>query len=190
MDTVFVNDQKYRYEAHLKTEKEKRARRKQFQENAQTVQELDQKNLEIVKSIIEKHGWLGPRQIGIKASQALFSVIQHADLETQETYYPLIEQAFKDRKLIPSNFAMLVDRIQKRKFLPQVYGTQILITNGQAEVYPLKDPDSVDYWRKSIGMDSIKFYTAIWNLEWDLENYKKTLPDLKAKYKVKEDLPK
>lgn len=44
----------------------------------------DSVNLVKVAAIIDKYGWLGPDEIGDQCNTALFMVIQHADLSTQQ----------------------------------------------------------------------------------------------------------
>ena len=188
LDSVFYNDQKFRYDAHLSTESEKKAHVKAFLANRNEIEKIDQRNLQIVKGIIEKHGWLGTKDVGFKASQTLFSVIQHADIQTQEAYLPLLKKAFNEGRIAPANYAMYLDRISMGKRIPQVYGTQLTMENNVPELYPLMNVDSVDAWRKSVGWDSIKFYLRIWNIEWDAEVYKRKLPSLREKYKVRDSL--
>ena len=183
LDSVLLDDQRYRSSMIQAT---KNKSRKDFLNFEKKIQQLDEKNLEIVTEIIEKHGWLGYRDIGLKASMTLFMVIQHADLKTQEKYLPVIKIAFHDKNMLPSQFAMLIDRVELKNKRPQVYGTQILSSsNGYSELQPLLNPDSVDSWRRSIGMDSLKIYLRRWRIEWDVEEYKRKLPELLKKHSIK-----
>lgn len=183
LDSVLLDDQRYRTSM---TKSAKNKNRKDFLEFEKKIQQLDEKNLKIVTRIIGKHGWLGYRDIGLKASMTLFMVIQHADLRTQEKYLPVIREAFQNKNMLPSQFAMLVDRVELKNKRPQVYGTQILSNSkGYSELQPLLNPDSVDSWRRSIGMDSLKNYLRGWKIEWDVEKYKRKLPELRKKYNIK-----
>ena len=89
------------------------------------IREKDRSDLVNVEQILDKYGWLGPQNVGINASQALFLVIQHADLPTQEKYLPVIRQAVKDGKTLPSNLALMEDRVAMRQGKPQIYGSQL-----------------------------------------------------------------
>ena len=182
LDSVWYRDQFYRYDLKTISLKDQR---KEFERNAAKVREWDAKNLAIVEEIIQKYGWLGPRDIGFRGVSALFLPIQHADLKTQEKYMPVIKQAAIDKKVIPSHYAMFADRVEIRNKRPQVYGTQINAAGGVYEILPLLNPDSVDVWRKSINMaETMEEYIKRWNLKWDKDTYKKQLPALKKKYGI------
>ncbi len=55
----------------------------------------DSMNLVKVKEILDERGWLGDKILGDKGSQTLFVVIQHADLDTQVKYLPMLKEAVK-----------------------------------------------------------------------------------------------
>lgn len=182
LDSVHVKDQEYRFLLRQKPKKVPQYIRKKIAEN-------DIKNLEVVEGIIRKHGWLGSKEIGFKANLTLFMVIQHAGLKTQEKYLPVLKQAVADKKLAAAHYAMLVDRIEMKNKRPQIYGTQIVTEKGISNIYPLLNPDSVEVWRQSVGMfSSLQSYAKMFNIEWDVEEYKKILPELKKKYGVKDTL--
>lgn len=69
-----------------KSKEQQQRIRKEIASNAGKIAENDKKNLQIIESIISKHGWLGQKDIGMKANATMFMVIQHADLKTQEKY--------------------------------------------------------------------------------------------------------
>jgi len=188
LDTVLLRDLEYRISMQGKSKKQQQRIRKEIASNAGKIAENDKKNLQIVESIISKHGWLGQKDIGMKANTTMFMVIQHADLKTQEKYLPLLKQAVADKKLLAANYAMLVDRIEMKNKRPQIYGTQIVTEKGISNIYPLLNPDSVEVWRQSLGMfTSLQSYAKMFNVEWNVEEYKKILPELMKKYGVKDN---
>lgn len=188
LDTVLLRDQEYRISMQGKSKKQQQRIRKEIASNAGKIAENDKRNLQIVESIISKHGWLGQKDIGMKANTTMFMVIQHADLKTQEKYLPLLKQAVADKKLLAANYAMLVDRIEMKNKRPQIYGTQIVTEKGIHYIYPLLNPDSVEVWRQSLGMfTSLQSYAKMFNVEWNVEEYKKILPELMKKYGVKDN---
>lgn len=136
----------------------------------------DAKNLIKVKDIIANHGWLGPQDVGMNASQGLFLVIQHADLVTQQEYLPIVRKAEKDGKTLSSNLAILEDRIAMRTGNKQSYGSQGFKDKktGRSYIYPIIDPDRLDSRRKAMGMPPMKSYVP----DWDLEKYKILLPEI------------
>lgn len=138
------------------------------------VREKDASNLRFTEKILEKYGWLGPQDVGMTGSQALFLVIQHADLPTQQKYYPLIKKAEKDGKILSSNVAILEDRIAVREGREQIYGSQGYADREKKKtfIYPLKDADHLDSLRQTMGMPPMATYVK----DWSLSDYKSYLP--------------
>lgn len=145
----------------------------------------DSINLIKVKKILDEKGWLGEDKIGRQGNSTLFLVIQHADHETQLKYLPIMREAVKKGNAHPANLALLEDRVLLRMGKKQIYGSQIGRDNetGAYFVFPLEDPDNVDKRRQEVGLESIKDYAARNNIEWDLEEYKKKLPELEENQK-------
>jgi hypothetical protein len=187
LDSVWYRDQLYRHELNKGDKEEQNIRRKIFNQRSKIVDSLEKINLTIIDSIVKKYGWLGPNQVGIRGSHAMSLTIQHADLATQEKYLPILKQAVLDQKMLPSSYAMLVDRVESDNYRPQVYGTQLVRLDGSLEVFPVLNPDSLDIWRKSMNLVPMEKYLQIWNTPWNLEEYKKKLPELKTKCKVLQD---
>lgn len=130
--------------------------------------------LEVVE-ILEKRGWVGKSVIGDKANMTLWLVIQHAPLETQEKYLPLLRESVKAGESKGSRLALLEDRILMRNEKPQIYGSQIKRDSLQGElyVYPVKDPEYVNQRRAAIGLGPIEEYVARWELEWNIPQKEK-----------------
>jgi hypothetical protein len=144
------------------------------------IREKDSLNLVKVNLILDKYGWLGPQDVGINGSQALFLVIQHANLGVQEKYLPMIRQAVKDGKTLSSNLALLEDRVNMRQGKPQIYGSQVFTNKktGKFCFYPIADPDHVDEKRKTMGLQPIAEYSKLFKIDWNVEEYKKMLPEI------------
>ncbi|HEX6333228.1 MAG TPA: DUF6624 domain-containing protein [Flavisolibacter sp.] len=191
LDTVLWSDQEYRYGILQMKRWERRRLEKLRKRNAAAIRASAARNLRVVSGIIDRHGWLGVQDIGLKASMTMFMVLQHADPATQEKYYPMLEEAFHRKKLLPSQYAMITDRIELRHKRPQRYGSQLQAVRGDTTyLWPLLQPDSVDAWRKSIGMmESLQQYLRQFGVRWDLEAYKKSLPELDRKFGVIRDKP-
>lgn len=136
----------------------------------------DIQNLQQVNAILAKHGWLSPQKVGMQASQALFLVIQHADLKTQQYYLPMIRTAEKNGETLSSNLAIFEDRICMRSDEKQIYGSQGITDTetGKNYIYPIIDIDNLEKRRKAMGMPPMEEYIK----EWDLEKYKKELPKI------------
>jgi hypothetical protein len=184
LDSVLKSDQKYRWGLNLQTAEVQEKMRYEMKVHADEIKKKDEKNAKIITAILDKYGFLGLKDIGMKGNLAITMTIQHADIETQEKYLPMFYEAAKKKKMMPSSFAMLADRVAVRKNRQQIYGTQINVANNKNEILPLWNPDSVDVRRKAIGMEPFQNYLKNWKIEWKPSEYKKQLPELIRKYKI------
>lgn len=178
LDTVYREDQKYRMQ--LSSIEEKYGRdSKELKDHWKLISDKDSVNLLRVKKILDERGWLGPNVIGGQGNSTLFLVIQHSDLETQEKYLPMMREAVKNKNAHASSLALLEDRIALRKGDKQIYGSQIGRDQESGEYYvlPLIDPDNVNKRRAEVGLGTIENYIKNWGMTWDVEVYKKKLPE-------------
>ncbi|HMN88831.1 MAG TPA: hypothetical protein PKD70_01280 [Saprospiraceae bacterium] len=133
------------------------------------IAEVDAVNLQKVKAILDEYGWLGSDVVGGKGAMALFLVIQHADLEVQIHYLPMMREAAKAGKAQPNHLAMLEDRVAMRQGNKQIYGSQVTRNQetGKWEVAPIRDPLQVDARRAEVGLGPLADYLKRWEIEWD-----------------------
>ncbi len=159
LDTVLEEDQNYRLQA-IEIEKEYGRYSEEVKAIWETIIEVDSINLIKVKKILDKYGWLGRKEIGFDGNMALFLVIQHADLETQEKYLPILQEAVNNNNAQASDLAMLEDRIAIRNGKKQIYGTQLTIDTITGKYYPLPIEDSVnvDKRRHEVGLPKLDEY--------------------------------
>jgi hypothetical protein len=126
--------------------------------------------LEVVR-IIEERGWVGKSLVGGQANMTLWLVVQHAPLETQEKYLPLLRASVLQGESGGSHLALLEDRILMRNGKPQTYGSQITTDEktGEQVVYEIKDPEYVNQRRKEVGLGPIEDYVKRWGIIWTIE---------------------
>lgn len=156
-----------------------------------SIKNADTINLMIVTTLIDKYGWLGSEDVGFNGNQALFTVIQHADLVTQEKYFPIIQKAAKQGKTPPGNLAILEDRIALRKGGKQIYGSQIWIDSktGKKYIQPIEDPENVDKKRLEVGLPTMNEYLQqFFQMNWNIEEYRKNLPIVEELLKAKKTI--
>lgn len=124
-----------------------------------------------VLRIIDERGWVGKSEVGGRANSTIWLVIQHAPLETQERYLPLLRESVLKGESRGSHLALLQDRIQMRNGKPQTYGSQITTdeTTGKRIVYKIKDPEYVNKRRAEVGLGPIEEYVKRWDIEWTIE---------------------
>lgn len=184
LDQVYYEDQHHRHEIDSVNQKHgwESAEMKALWK---IIEEKDSLNLLQVKKILDERGWLGRDIVGAQGNTTLFLVIQHADLPTQEKYLPLMQEAAKKGNANPANLALLEDRVALRQGKRQIYGSQVSRdeASGQSYVLPLDDPDHVDERRASVGLGKLQDYVGRWGITWDVEAYKKMLPEIELKQK-------
>lgn len=131
------------------------------------IEQTDRCNLRIVEQVLKQHNWPDPACIGDKASVAVFLVILHADLATQQQYLPLLQQATAQGKLLPRRLAMLEDRIAVSQGKKQCYGTQIGFDALSDAYYlaPVQDPAGLDKRRAAMGLGAIADYLKKWHID-------------------------
>lgn len=154
-----------------------------MKEIAEKMKAQDSSNLVYVSELLEKNGWPDTHEISFNGNQALFLVIQHADLATQKKFLPIVEKAAKEGKTLPSNLAILKDRIGIRENGEQLYGSQIW-TDPKTQIKyvdVLVDPDNVDSRREAVGLPTMAVYLKqFFQMDWNVEDYKNNiLPKLK-----------
>ncbi|MCC6726331.1 MAG: hypothetical protein IT258_17620 [Saprospiraceae bacterium] len=186
LDSIYYEDQHYRKQIDSISQQhgwESEAMKAHWA----IIGEKDSINLIKVKKILDERGWLGRDIVGLQGNSTLFLVIQHSDQATQEKYLPMMREAAQKGNASPSSLALLEDRVALGQGKRQIYGSQIGRdqTTNEHYVRPLDDPDHVDERRASVGLGPLKDYVSRWKIVWDVEAYKKLLPELEEKQKKK-----
>lgn len=173
LDTVMMTDQQYRMQLD-KVEAQYGRDSKEMKALWKTINYYDSVNVIKVTAILDERGWLGPEVIGNTGNTALFLVIQHADIEVQQKYLPMMREAVKNGKARGSSLALLEDRVALRTGGKQIYGSQIgRDKDGNYFVSELEDPENVDKRRAEVGLPPLAEYTRGFGFEWNLEEYRK-----------------
>lgn len=124
--------------------------------------ELDSANQKTVIPIIDKFGLLPKSKIGDKASEAIFFVIQHSNIDLMEKYFPAYDSLSRIGEANRKHAALMEDRLLMWKGLKQKYGTQAFSnenTNNKMVIWPISEPNKVDSLRKIVGFqNTIKEY--------------------------------
>lgn len=117
---------------------------------------VDSQNLSKLKTIIIRFGWPDIPLVGKDGSHAAFLIIQHADkdLPFQEYCLQLAEPLLKERRVNPSDYANLQDRILCGKGERQLYGTQLFTDpeTGKIAFQPIADEGNLNERRQGMGI--------------------------------------
>lgn len=174
LEQIYVRDQMLR-QLYIDAEEKFGKESEEMKYFWELVSEQDSLNeLEVVK-IIEEKGWVGRSIVGGQANITLWLVIQHAPLETQEKYLPLLRESVLEGESSGTHLALLEDRIQMRNGKPQTYGSQITTdkNSGEQVVYEIGEPEYVNQRRKEVGLGPIEDYLKRWRIEWSVEQKEK-----------------
>jgi hypothetical protein len=130
----------------------------------------DRQNLAQVELLIAQYGWMGTSFVGERGNVAQWLVIQHADLETQEKYLPLLRKSVAAYESRPSNLALMEDRVLMRHGKKQLYGSQISINpdTGAQEVWQIEDEKNVNVRRAALGMEPMEDYAKRFGIDYKL----------------------
>jgi hypothetical protein len=164
------DDQRYRDEAARIRKMSLPADGKQKRVSAlmEKQERLDNRNLKRLVQIIDKYGWPGRSLVGREASLTAFLIIQHADLEDQKKYLPVLKEAVRRGEANQDYAALLEDRILMREGKKQSYGSQLHSNEvtKQLELWPIEDEENVDARRASVGLEPLAEYLKRFGLEY------------------------
>jgi hypothetical protein len=126
---------------------------------SEEVERIDDENLVIVEDVLQQGL---PAGLSADSYNTIWIVIDHASIEKQEEYLPIVEQMSAEGLIPIDKHAILLDRVAMRQKRPQRYGSQVL-QFGQADavksyVWPVENPMVLDSLRTSVGMSPIADY--------------------------------
>jgi hypothetical protein len=121
--------------------------------------EVDIRNTQRLKQMIEAIGWPSISKVGREAAQCAWLLAQHADhnVAFQRDCLHLMQQSMND--VDATTVAYLEDRVRVREGRPQLYGTQYYKDEqGAFRPSPIEQPDEVDERRKAVGLEPLAEY--------------------------------
>lgn len=176
LKAVLENDQKYRNEihslmqatSHLISDIEAHQSIEQLWQQQKT---LDKQNQAVISELLSKYGW--PERKWFKSTQAkqiIFLVIQHAPVEYQQRYFPILVEASERGDIPKGAVAIIHDKILISRGEKQRYGTQIKMNDsGEAEFYPIEDEPSLALRRKVVSLPPIAEYAKLFGVKYDIQ---------------------
>ena len=116
---------------------------------------IDSLNQVEIRQILKEHGFPKKTEVGTSACEAAWIIIQHAPLDVQKEYLPMLERAATEGNIQAALVAALHDRIDVREGRPQKYGTQ----RNHNGICPLLNKKMVNQWRKEVGLPPLDEYS-------------------------------
>lgn len=141
----------------------------QFKIALKAQNKIDSSNLVYIEDLIERYGkYPGTDLVGHSQSDVAFLVLQHQHEDVQAKYIDVILEASKNNQLRKKDVAMFHDRYLVGIGEPQIYGTQVNITqvidsiSGERKqmntLFPIRDTVKIDSVRLWNGMSSLENY--------------------------------
>lgn len=115
---------------------------------------IDKANQEQLLAMLPPEGWFTISRYGRPAAKSAFLIVQHADIELQRRFLPLLEKLVTAGEVEGGDYALMFDRVAMREDRPQRYGSQFLCKAGRWTPYTLEDPAVVETRRASVGLSS------------------------------------
>lgn len=123
------------------------------------VERNDAKNIKVVDKIL-KSGL--PQGLSEESYKTIWIVIDHAPLEKQEQYLPLVEQMATEGYVGVDEYAILYDRVAMGQNRHQRHGSQLVqfgaVDAQKLYVWPIEDGAKVDSLRNTVGMSPFSDY--------------------------------
>lgn len=141
------------------------------EEGTKLIETIDLENLLCLKAIIERFGWPGFKLVGEEGADKMWLLVQHCDrdLEFQKACLQLLEDAVAKEDAPKRHLAYLRDRILVNEGLPQLYGTQMLIIDGQVIPRSIEKESQLDERRADMGLEPFNEYISLIKKVYHLE---------------------
>ncbi len=130
-------------------------------EAMERLQAIDEENTSWMREVVGDHGWPKRLDVGDRAANAAWLLVQHSDLDPafQRECLELLVDAVEAGEASATDLAYLTDRVLRAEGKPQRYGTQFGPgLNGGLAPQPLENPERVDELRASVGPGPLEEY--------------------------------
>lgn len=124
---------------------------------------VDSANTAWLREAVALRGWPSRDAVGKEAANAAFLLVQHADRDTafQAAMLPELEAAYRRGQADGQSVALLTDRLAVARGAPQVYGSQVRITDGRMVLAPVADSAGLDARRAAMGLPPMREYLRV-----------------------------
>lgn len=167
-----LDDQKHREELEARirelSEMDKEGAMKKFKAVVKKQDALDKKNINRLEEIIAQYGWPTRSMVGKQASEAVFLIIQHADLSPQKKYFPLLKEAATRNEARRDHAAMMEDRLLIGEGKKQIYGTGLRTDDltKELKLWPIENEEEVDARRAAVGLPPLAEYLKMMGVRY------------------------
>ena len=132
-----------------------------FQLTENEKEQRDQNHLKTLLQLLGKENWVKKSEVGARAATGNFLVIQHSmDTVLMDAYLPKLKIRCLEGEAEWKYYALMYDRLQINKNLPQRYGTQYQIIAEEKMLFPLEDSTKVNVWRNELGLQALNNFNT------------------------------
>lgn len=123
---------------------------------------MDDANTAWLRTVVDRVGWPGCALVGADGAHAAWLIAQHADRHPafQRRCLKLLERAVACDEASPADLAHLTDRVLLARGEPQLYGTQVSVGAEGFVAARLRDPETVDARRATMGLAPLADHLA------------------------------
>lgn len=120
-----------------------------------------------VSKIIKKMGWPTYSQVGVKAGDGIFYVLQHNRTKYMVKYIDQFKEKAFENEASKAMYAMMYDRILVNQGKKQFYGTQLTFLDNRKVFFPIDDPENLNERRAKMDLGSIESYAQMVGAEYN-----------------------
>ncbi|WP_224491537.1 DUF6624 domain-containing protein [Robertkochia flava] len=127
---------------------------------ANRMERIDSDNQEYLEKLFTSCGWQD--NLSRQAHNAIFMIIQHADLEFMNTYIEEVRKKSELGLLDKDDYAIMLDRRLMYQGEAQLFGSQTFQgTDKKNYIWPISNPEQLPHRRDSVGLPNMEKYLAI-----------------------------
>lgn len=128
---------------------------------------VDSINRVKLKETIEKIGWPGIKEVGLRGENAAFLIAQHSDEDAvfQKSCLKLMENEMRRGNVTINFYVMLLDRYLINTGNQQIFGTQVEFNESSKKYEPkeLKYPNEIEFLRALFSLNRLSDYLEYFN---------------------------
>jgi hypothetical protein len=131
----------------------------EFKVYQKTYRKENERRAEMVLALMKEYDtWLTTDFVGKYAEYAGFFIIQHAEHRARKKALPYLKEAVDKGATSPKFYALMYDRYLLLRGKPQVYGTQLIRTDGNYRLDKNVGIATINENRKELGLSTVQEY--------------------------------
>lgn len=159
LDSIFILDQKYRSIINAKSPIIRDSLLLKFNISKDSLGTdfwekqslIDKSNIAFLDKVIKEYGYPGRSLVGELSKDSAANIIINSNSIGE--YLDVVKEAAEKNELTYTKAATMEDMYLMSQNKAQIYGTQITFHNEEYIIWPIKDVESVNSYRKDAGFD-------------------------------------